>query len=340
MKIRLARRDDRAEWDNYVDRLPLQPPLNRYGWKNVLEKSYGIKTLFFIASDERDNICGVLPTYIIRDFRGKKRLYSLRFGLSGNNDTVRNEFFLYLKSFCKKNNFISNSVTSGYCRVDTEFRCFIKKTIMMEIADNEEATWGSFRAKTRNMIRKALRSNLTSEKGFHNLKEFYNIYMINMLAKGIPVHSYRFFRNLVSEIRDAELIVAKMDGRIIAGILILFSKDIAIYPFQASLMHFHKFAPNNFLIWEAIKSCLKRGIHRLDMGESTEGGDVYIFKTNLGGSPRDIYYYSAFGPKRVVVDEIDGETMTLPLTNKILLNTPFWLKKRMGLWIKKRERII
>ncbi len=341
MKVRLAKEKDKMKWDSYLEGCGFHPPLNYYGWKHILERSYGLKTFFFMALDENEDIQGTLPTYLIKDFRNNKRLYSLRFGLNGSSNEIKNSLLLHLSDFCRERGIRSNSLTSGYHRINTDFKSAVKKTLMLDLGKDEESTWRSFRDKTRNMIRKGVKSGLTAEKGFHNLKEFHRIYRLNMLSKGIPAHSFRFFKNIAGELGDtSELIVAKKDGLIIAGIFILFARDVAIYPFQASIMDYHKFAPNIFLIWEAIKSCLDKRIYKLDMGESTEGGDVYIFKTNVGGRPRDIYYYTALTTMKNVFDGDIEDRLSTSLVSRILLKTPLSFRKRLGIWAKRRERII
>jgi len=343
MKIRLAKDADSKSWDRCLDKFPSQPPLNRYGWKAILEDSYRVKAPFFIASDQKGEACGILPTYITKDLKGKRRLYSLRFGLIADNRAILNELVSKVKNYCEENKIASNLVTSGYQRIDSGFRSIAKKTLIMELSKDEESTWRSLRDKTRNMIRKAIKSNLIAERGFHHLKEFYDIYTINMLEKGIPIHSYRFFVNISKRLKEnAELIIARKNHKIVAGTLVFFSKDIAIYPFQASLPDALKFAPNDFLIWESIKSCLQRRVFRLDMGESKEGGSVYRFKANFGGRPQDVYYYTTDAeaqpsyPGRSSIISKPTFSFNRGISSPLLL----YLRKKILLWMKVKGRII
>ena len=234
-------------------------------------------------------------------------------------------------------------MTSGYQRIDTGFQGTEKKTIMMELRRDENSVWKSFRDKTRNMIRKAQKSGLTAERGFHNLRPFYNVYASNMLKKGIAIHSFKFFEKISEKMGgDAELIVAKKNGMPIGGTLALFSKDIAIYPFQAASIDSQRFAPNDFMVWETIRSCIDRGISKLDMGESREGGNVYRFKTNFGGKPQDIHYYTIAGKSEFSEkgQRTKRPRSRLSLKGGILSKSPHWLARNMGAWIKSKERLI
>ncbi len=210
LDIKLAASADRDNWDGFLSKFQSCPPLNCYAWKDILQESYNVKPLFFMASDKNGKTHGLLPAYVSRNLRGRKELYSLRFGCVADDNKTFNELISHTKEFCEANGIGFDSVSSGYRRIETDARETVKKTVIMDIADTEESAWKSLRDKTRNMIRKAVSSNLTAERGFHNLKEFYNIYTTNMLYKGIPVHSYKFFKNISERLKgSAELIVAQ-----------------------------------------------------------------------------------------------------------------------------------
>ncbi len=342
MEIRLATNKDREAWNGYLkDRLAVSP-LNIYDWQDILNNSYGpydIGTHFFMALDN-GSLCGLLPAYTTRSFKGKKRLFSLRFGCVADDSNVAAKILNYMEDFCRRNDIGSSLISTGHRKIESNYEQVQKRTVVMEFDKDIEATWKGLRDKTRNMIRKARRSGLSIDKGKRYLKEFYKIYLQNMIRQGLAVHNYDFFENLLNTFgNNAELLVAKKGDRIIGGTIILFSKDSAIYPFQAVLLEYRKLAPNDFMVWEAISLCTERGIFKLDMGESVEGSGAYRFKINFGGVPQDIYYY-ALSPsskrqysKAVTKRYIPHELMTMPYF-------PNWIKKRIAIRMKLKGRII
>ena len=348
MKIRLATEADSWLWDEYLDSAPSNAPLNRYAWKEILECSYGVRTRFLIASSDGGDICGVLPTYSTGDFVGTTRVYSLRFGLVADSDDIAKVLLSHLSDLRGENGAASTLVTSGYTKRDTLLQEITKTTVVMDLAESEEAEWRSLRDKTRNMIRKGCASDLVAERGFHNIRAFYDIYCAVMLQKGIPIQSLRFFRTVVETLRaQSELIVAKRDDRVIGGLLILFGKEVAIYPWQCSLPESQQYATNQFLLWEAIKACLQRGIFKLDMGECTEGGSVYRFKKNFGGRSQDIYYYAGEPPGRAGNGRRSkpARARALGYLNSQIGRTlsqrsPHWLRRRVGPLVRARGRIL
>ena len=348
MKVGLTTEADSRRWDVYLDSAPSTAPLNRYAWKEILERSYEVTTQFLIASNDEGAICGVLPTYATGDFVGTTRVYSLRFGLVADDDGVAKVLLSHLNDLWAESGAASALVTSGYTRRDTPLQEISKTTMMMDIAESEEAEWNSLKDKTRNMIRKGCARNMVAERGFHNLQDFYDIYCAVMLQKGIPIQSLQFFRTVVETLRaQSELIVAKRDDRVIGGLLVLFGKEVAIYPWQCSLPESQQYATNQFLLWETIKSCLQRGIPKLDMGECVEGGSVYFFKKNFGGRPQQVYYYadeplrrSGNGrrskPTRARALGYLNSQIGLTLTQR----SPLWLRRQAGPWVRARGRIL
>lgn len=329
MNIRLATDVDRNRWNAYADSSDT-PPLARYEWRNILEKTYSVATYFFIAQDEQGVVKGICPTYVSKLWGGKSMLYSLRFGLLADDETIRAVLLSHIQQFCYENQIASYLVTSGY--VDSISNARIKKTIIMKIADEEEELWNSLRNKTRNMIRKAQHAGIHIKRGFENLEEFYRVYVQRMLEKGVPIHRLDFFTNIVKALPDnAELLCAMHERRLVGGLLLLIGKKTSIYPYQASLREGEQLASNQLLIWEAMRYCRERGIAALDMGESTEGSTVYQSKINFGGKPKEVYYYHTIG---------EPASSPLPFVSKMFPYLPSVLKTKVGIWLKKQGRLL
>ena len=338
MAVYFATNDDRGRWDAYLDRYSAQPSMNYYVWKEILKKSYGVDTFFIFAENSAGEICGVCPGYFAKT-PGGRVFYSLRFGLIADNASV-NELFTFLIPWCKAQGATAAVISSGYTRVATSIEGYSKKTVCMGLASSEEEAWRALSNKTRNMIRKAIKSGLIAEYGLQNLREFYKIYRQRMLGKGISIHSYEFFKNLTEQLADrVELIVAKSSNEVIGGILNLLNKDCAIYPFQAYRTGTEQYAPTQFLIWETMKLCIKNGISILDMGESREGSGVYQSKVNFGGIPRELYYYT---PLRQNIKEKSFCLAKIfdAVAAVGIARGPLFLRRKVGVWRKKQGRII
>ena len=336
--------DNRVLIEKFLRNYPYYPSTNIYEWKKILETTYNAKIFFIIILDNSNNACGLCSFYIIKDLKGNYNLYSMRYGIIIKSVEAENFLLNFLNDFIVKNNIKNYLLTSGKENFFQNLSFSTKTTLELYLEKTEEENWNNLRSKTRNMIRKSFKSNLKSEFGFQNIKVFYDIYVKNMIKKNLPIHSLDFFLNMKEFLKEnVELIVAKKNNIIIGGIIILFSKKIATYPFQSALPEYLDASPNQFLIWETIKKCIKNKIYRLDMGESTEDGSVYNFKKNFGGIPKKIFYYNDLKQKKDNEKEFSKKSTGFSffkLENKIRPYYPFWIQKKISLWLKKKSRLI
>ena len=252
-----------------------------------------------------------------------------------------------LQAYCAEHRITRGLIHAGYSELHIPFTQIRKNTLALELGDSEEAQWASLRSKTRNMIRKARHNDLVAERGFDKLREFYEIYCSDMLRMRLAVHPYRFFQGIAEQLADeSELIVVKHRDQLIAGMLVVFAKDAATYPFNVSLRQYHQYAPNPLLIWETMKVCLERKVSLLDMGESNEGSSVYQFKKNFGGTPRDVFYYVTGMPlarNGVNLGSVRSLMVGVPMSRAARIFStrgPRWVRRRISPWVKSKGRIL
>ena len=144
--------------------------------------------------------------------------------------------------------------------------------------------WSGLRDKTRNMIRRADRSEVAVVSGPEHVPALYRHYRDNMARLGVTMHAQAFFTETVQRLGSrAEVLVAMHDGKPIGSMLLLLGQDFACFPVQNVIFAARSLAPVQKLNWEAMRLCAGRGIRRLDMGESREGSPVYRSKVNFGG---------------------------------------------------------
>ena len=234
ISVRPADARDAAGWNDFLDSLPRSSPLNRFEWRAVVEEGYRVETRFYVAF-RAGGIVGVLPTYITRSPRGRRRLYSLRWGLSAVDADVGDALLDIIEEVRRNENLASALVTSGGVRLSGRRDPQIKKTVALEVADDEEDAWETLNPKARNKIRKARKSGIEIDDSEGNVDEVYRLYLANMLRLGVPVHCHGHFRALSRHFSDrADWLVARLDGRAVAGMLLLYGKEVATHNFQSS----------------------------------------------------------------------------------------------------------
>lgn len=145
------------------------------------------------------------------------------------------------------------------------------------------------RKTTRHEIEKAKANNLQIEKcqNRKNLKDFYNLHVRSAKKHRIPAYPFSFFEYFADS-SNAEIILAKKDGRVVAGSVFLFY-DKFVHYFQNAVDEKYKNLGANYLIlWEEIQKSLAKN-QVFDFGGTRIGSSLEIFKEGWGGKQYPIF---------------------------------------------------
>ena len=293
MKIKIINDNYCKSWNDYLISKKKYSPYAFYEWSKIIENTYDISCIMIAAFNSKSEICGIMPLYKIKDYFNKLTLYSFKYSFIYEDDSVCKGLLEFVDNYSKTNN-INGLVISPHNIKNklNEFDFIRTKTVKMEIENSEEKMWSVIRSKTRNMIKKARKENITIRHGDKNIKEFYEIYKCRMLKKGVRVHSFNFFDNIKSTLNNnMEVFIAEKDNNIIGTMFLVFFGENGAYAYGGSKIS-KGASPNQLLLWEMLKYCMSNGIKNLDLGESDEGSGVYKFKIWFGGKPEEVIYFS------------------------------------------------
>ncbi|MFQ5638047.1 MAG: GNAT family N-acetyltransferase, partial [bacterium] len=189
--------------------------------------------------------------------------------------------------------------------------------------------WSRLSSSSRNKIRKAEKSGLQVDFGFHYLEDFYSIYAQNLRHLGTPVFPLSMFEAVADVFRErCELLILKLKNRPVSGMFLFKFKDVISEPWVASLRQYNKIYINNYLYWQALKYACENGFKKFDFGRSTVDAGTYRYKLQWGAQPVPLYYQYYLNKSRQipVVDAHDNryqkiidiwKKMPLKLTNFI-----------------------
>jgi hypothetical protein len=174
-------------------------------------------------------------------------------------------------------------------------------THALDLSAGFGAVWGeSFTAKTRNMCRKAERGGVIAEldcspaavSGFASLHSK----AAESWESGGPPRSDDLFATMLAS-GEAELWVARVEDRVIAGALLLRGSDDVCYWAGAMDRDYRAVAPSNAVLRAAIEHACESGINYLDFGASTGLPGVEAFKRSFGAKLRE-YHAVALASRR------------------------------------------
>jgi len=174
----------------------------------------------------------------------------------------------------------------------------------------------SFHSKTRNLVRKAQKSEMTfyhddSEETF---KFLVDTHRQNMEAVGAPPKDDILFngvRELFDYDDDYRIYIAELNGNKIAALLLKYYAKTVDYFTPAIVTEYRSYQPLNLLIFNAMIDASKNGYKYWNWGGTTlpsqEG--VYHFKKRMGADECEYFYYTrAYGDIEHLLS-LEGSTL-------------------------------
>jgi len=205
-----------------------------------------------------------------------------------------------------------------------------KVTMLLRLQDTAEAQWAALDNKVRNMIRKAEKSDLSSESGGSELLDaFYAVFTENMRDLGTPVYPRGFFSSVMQRFPGRTRIhVVRLGGEVVASSLTFAWRDSVEVPWASSLRRHRDKSPNNLLYWAMLQQAIADRRDVFDFGRSTPNEGTYHFKTQWGAQPGAMHweYWLASG----VVPNQSPDNPKFQAAIATWRRLPLWVSNRLG----------
>ena len=344
-------------WNQFVHHCPLASQYHLSGWQQVLESSYGNKTVYLAASVD-GQICGVLPLALVRGYPSARHLASLPYlswaGMCAEDSKTADALLHEANTWMKRlkanyvelhNTYQVGSPAASLSLADWnesensnyELSTNTDKVNMRLGLTDSEAMWAGLSPKVRNQVRKAMKSGLRVEAcGVEALDDFYDAFATNMRDLGSPVHSKGFFRNIFRTFReDTRLFMIYSDSETVGGAILIRFRNTAEVPWASCKREYFSSCPNHLLYWEIIKSLCESGVNAFDFGRSSRDSGTFRFKKQWGANPEPLYwqYISSAGSETPSPESPSLRERALIETWKRL---PVGMTKALGPTIRKR----
>lgn len=188
--------DEHAEWDLLIQALKGTTSYHRFGWKAIFARSFGHRSYYLAAIDEKGEWQGVLPLVHMRSRTFGNFLVSLPFvnygGLLCENKlatVILLDEAEKIRRSCGATHVELRHVAFGLEDLPTKQH---KVTMILDLAKDVDSQWKLFNPKLRNQIRKAEKSCLEVIIGHLELLDgFYEVFARNMRDLGTPVYTKR-----------------------------------------------------------------------------------------------------------------------------------------------------
>ncbi len=164
---------------------------------------------------------------------------------------------------------------------------------------SEEDIQQKYKPYTRRDIRRAERFGVKVEtiSSRCEVEDFYLLYLCSMkrnqaMAKYPKKFIYSIYDCIIAK-GQGDIFFAKFDNKNIAGIMILYSKDISHYYFGGSIKEYHKYQPNEALLHAAIVKAITMKKLAFDfMGSEENDVDLIRFKQKWGAVRHQTVHYT------------------------------------------------
>jgi lipid II:glycine glycyltransferase (peptidoglycan interpeptide bridge formation enzyme) len=169
-------------------------------------------------------------------------------------------------------------------------------TVLVDIRPPEEQVLAAMKPKTRYNIRLAAKKGVdVIEGGDGDFDAWYDLYRQTSARDRIAIHTASYYRGLFERARSyggsaptVKLLLARHDGELLAGNIVVFWRRTGIYLTGASSNEKRNLMPTYALQWEAIRQARAAGCQIYDLygippardpGHSMSG--LYQFKTGF-----------------------------------------------------------
>ena len=175
------------------------------------------------------------------------------------------------------------------------------ETVSIDLTQDPEAIWLGYRKDVRPYIKKARRAGVvvTEDTDLRQLDRFIELYHQTMQRKRAAKNYFfsrdyfrRFFERLGAR---AYLMIAELEGRVLAGGIFVEYDGIVQYHLSASDEEFRRLAPTKLLLEEVRLRSAERGNHTFHLGGGTGGSSdsLFEFKSSFSRRKHPFHIWSA-----------------------------------------------
>jgi serine/alanine adding enzyme len=276
------------DWDEFVANHPKGSWYHQRRWKQLIDTTFG-HTSYYVSARTDGRLVGVLPLTLVKSALFGRFLIAPAYGRYGdicaNDSAAESAILSHAKKLAKENGVDYLELRNVEALDDNALALkTFKQTFWLELADDEETMWKSFRSEIRNRARKSEAAGcVTTVGGAEHLDDFYSVFSRHMRELGTPVYGKDLFQNLMTIYgNDARIIITRIDGKPIGAGVMVFYKDSVEVPWISSLEGAFKAYPNNAMYMGAIRYAIQRKCKRFDFGTSNEGSGNALFKLRWG----------------------------------------------------------
>lgn len=277
-------------------------------FKAFLEKQTSSNGLYYVVTNEKAEVCGILPLVIKTGPFGKVlnslAYYGSNGGILANCDEAKDMLIEKYLELVNSGEYISSTLIENpldksypYHKINTtesDYRIGQLTNIHGDFLSIEDIML-RFDSKTRNIIRKAVKSGVTVSIENDKLEFLKRTHFANMEAIGGLAKNDAFFENVpifFEEGVDYNIYVARLGDEMVAATLVFYYGKVVEYYTPVIVKKFRSYQPLSLIITKAMFDASKLGYEWWNWGGTWQSqGGVYDFKSKWGTIDINYNYY-------------------------------------------------
>jgi FemAB-related protein (PEP-CTERM system-associated) len=285
-----------AEWDELVRRSDGWTHFHLWGWRDVIQRTFGHETLYLEARDAAGALRGVLPLVHVRSLVFGRYLISMPFvnygGPLGSPEAVRALAAAAVTEAQRRGVKLLElrSRVAQPLELPVSHR---KITVVLDLpAGDPEVLFRQIPAKLRSQVRRPQKEGVEVRFGLDQIEPFYAVFARHMRDLGTPVQSRRLFESIAAVFPESVWFAcAYLAGRpVAAGCGFRWAEEFEI-TWASALREFNALAPNMLIYWRMLERCVADGVRIFNFGRCTPDSGTHRFKRQWGGRDEALWWY-------------------------------------------------
>jgi hypothetical protein len=287
-------------WDDLILATGKATVFHSSGWARVLRESYGYKPAYF-TSFENGKISSMMPLMEVHSVLTGTRGVSLPFtdfceSISPTGDVFRAGLDA-VKKYGRERGWkkVEWRGNGKYLSDAPPSSVYYNHTL--ELDGGEEKIFSKFKSNTRRNINKAIKAGVRVEidDSPEAMAAYYRLHCGTRKDHGLPPQPFSFFKKVFEHmVRGGYgfVVLAYLKDTCIAGAVYFHFGKTAVYKFGASNKQHQHLRPNNLVMWEAIRECVKRSVEGFSFGRTeTDNEGLLQFKRSWNPQENPVHYY-------------------------------------------------
>ncbi|MBS8121512.1 lipid II:glycine glycyltransferase FemX [Candidatus Vampirococcus lugosii] len=166
--------------------------------------------------------------------------------------------------------------------------------VIVNISKSEDEIWSNISKNTKNQIKKGKSKGLEFViLSKDNINEFYDLWYKTLFGKGLSIPGRKEYFQLYDYLKEnkvGDIFAVKLDGKLVAGSICIYSGDILYYVYGASDRDAGNIGQHQYLKYQLFIWAKEKGFKKIDLlgvapawNKSHSLAGVSDFKNSLGG---------------------------------------------------------